>query len=80
MYGYKVFPQETKVRNRPPLPILKDPGFERDMFVKTYHRGDESVQGEGGICLKETSRDEKQKNMAASHWTDTTGQLCSFYL
>ena len=55
------------------------------MVVKTYHRGDEwdgaseilwkqnqSVQGEGGICLKETSRDEKHKSMAASHWTDAT--------
>ena len=43
------------------------------MVVKTYHRGDKiSPFRVKDAFFKQTSRDEKVKNMAASHWTDAT--------
>ena len=85
MYDYKVYPKKLYWKSAAVTNLKKTILVSRDMVVKTYHRGDEgngaseilwkqnqSVQGEGGICLKETSRDEKHKNMAASHWTDAT--------
>lgn len=82
VYPQFVYPKKLKLEIGPPFANLKKKrswfhvkwllkptiaAMKEMESPKILWKQNQFVQGEGGIGLKETSRDEKQKNMAASH-------------
>lgn len=93
MYDF-CLPQESEVRNRPPFANLKKKRswfhvkwlLKRTIAVmkemespKILWKQNQFVQGEGGICLKETSRDEKHKEHGSLplNWRDLPDRFFS---